>query len=333
MVPLDGSALSERALGWGVVLARRRHSPLLLVRVVEPWSASPAGMPMYGSTMETSAFLPELDRIPSENYLAEHAASLRAQYPTLWVQTDVRIGQAAAQLLDSEAEHHAQLVVMSTHSHSGAERWVRGSVAEKMLHHGAAPILLVRPSDELPIMEGVPGNGITVLVPLDRSELAVGAVSEALRLVRTFEGTDPTIVLFMALDERTMPLVGRAWSVDDQDRSRTTAKRQAEVYLREVGGLLRAHGVRVDQSVVFAEDVSQAVVDAAVRAKANVIVMCTHGRGAFGRWLHGSVADRVAHAAPMPVMLYRPPVPVQPTDVAQTAIPVTLVPAATVLTP
>ena len=180
---------------------------------------------------EAAGYMPALDLTGPAHHLDEHAAALRAQEPTLMVQTEVRVGSAAAKLLEAAAEHHVHLVVMSTHSRSGAARWVRGSVAEKMLHYGAAPILLVRSTDDLSTMEGEPDKGVTVLVPLDRSELALSALSEALRLVRAFEGSDPVIVLFMAMDERTLPVVGRAWDVAHQERSRASALQQAHAYL------------------------------------------------------------------------------------------------------
>ena len=38
----------------------------------------------------------------------------------------------------------------------------------------------------------------------------------------------------------------------------------------------------------------------------DLVVMASHGRGAVGRAVFGSVADRVAHASPVPVMIVRP---------------------------
>jgi nucleotide-binding universal stress UspA family protein len=35
---------------------------------------------------------------------------------------------------------------MSTHGRSGIERWVLGSVTEKVIHHSRDPVLVIRPS-------------------------------------------------------------------------------------------------------------------------------------------------------------------------------------------
>jgi hypothetical protein len=59
--------------------------------------------------------------------------------------------------------------------------------------------------------------------------------------------------------------------------------------------------------VLVAADVVRALTEHAVAEAADVIAMGTHGRGGIGRFLYGSVADQVAHRAPVPVLLVRPP--------------------------
>src|SRR5687768_880827 len=82
MVPLDGSALSERAIAWGLLLAKRRHSPLLLVRVEEPWSGGAAEVLMLDA-VAAGAAAPDFDAIiaAATADLAQHAATLRARNP------------------------------------------------------------------------------------------------------------------------------------------------------------------------------------------------------------------------------------------------------------
>jgi nucleotide-binding universal stress UspA family protein len=65
---------------------------------------------------------------------------------------------------------------------------------------------------------------------------------------------------------------------------------------------LQARGVALtDQSP------ASAIVDYAAENAIDVIVMGTHGRGRVGRWLLGSVADRVVRTAPCPVLVVRHP--------------------------
>ena len=53
-------------------------------------------------------------------------------------------GDAAAQILETSRETDADLIVMTTHGHSGLSRWVRGSIAEKVLRASRIPVLVVR---------------------------------------------------------------------------------------------------------------------------------------------------------------------------------------------
>ncbi len=62
-------------------------------------------------------------------------------------------------------------------------------------------------------------------------------------------------------------------------------------------------GVEVKMEVVRAENPWTGILDAAEEGSVDMIVMGSHGRGGLRRFLLGSVAERVARAAPCPVML------------------------------
>ena len=64
----------------------------------------------------------------------------------------------------------------------------------------------------------------------------------------------------------------------------------------------------VKASVVMKEDLTaaNAILDYADHNGVDLIAMSTHGRSGIGRWLMGSVADKVVHGAKMPVLLVRP---------------------------
>ena len=50
---------------------------------------------------------------------------------------------AAKEIIQISKEIDADLIVMSTHGRSGVNRWMMGSVAEKVLRYGEVPLLLV----------------------------------------------------------------------------------------------------------------------------------------------------------------------------------------------
>jgi nucleotide-binding universal stress UspA family protein len=51
---------------------------------------------------------------------------------------------AARAILDHCARNKIDLIVMSTHGHGLVGHWLLGSVAEKVIHHAATPVFLVR---------------------------------------------------------------------------------------------------------------------------------------------------------------------------------------------
>ena len=96
----------------------------------------------------------------------------------------------------------------------------------------------------------------------------------------------------------------------DELEGQVRVVREAEKYLDEIKARLAAKGIqRVETSVWYGPPAS-AIVEAAKVGKVDLIVMSTHGRSGIGRWVLGSVADRVLRGATSPVLLVRAGVPV-----------------------
>jgi nucleotide-binding universal stress UspA family protein len=55
-------------------------------------------------------------------------------------------GDAANEIVELAAGSPQSLIAMSTHGRSGVGRWMLGSVAEKVVQHSRAPVLLIRVS-------------------------------------------------------------------------------------------------------------------------------------------------------------------------------------------
>ena len=57
---------------------------------------------------------------------------------------DVLVGKVAERLVDYVEPNEIDLVLIATHGRSGISRWVRGSIADKVLRSSSAPVLMVR---------------------------------------------------------------------------------------------------------------------------------------------------------------------------------------------
>lgn len=134
MVPLDGSTLAREALPMALDLARRSGATLILVTVLAPQvELDPSLRPPPGaSAMEAlrEQLFHELDTL---------VADCRD------VQITTVIGEGmAADTICREAERHAvDLIVMTSHGHSGLRHFAMGSVTDKVLHSTQVPVLIV----------------------------------------------------------------------------------------------------------------------------------------------------------------------------------------------
>ncbi len=142
LVPLDGSALAEQALPLAITLARRTQAELMLLQVAVPLVDYVPGLSPFSRPIPTSIAFPDLLREQAQQQLAttinRFATGDVAMTPV------VLFGYPAETIVDAASERQADLIVMATHGYSGLQRWALGSVADKVLHASAVPLLLVR---------------------------------------------------------------------------------------------------------------------------------------------------------------------------------------------
>ncbi len=141
LVPLDGSALAERALEPAIRLARQFGGEITLLRVVVP---EPVLVALPGlSPRPYDVYDAELrhDQEDAEAYLS----GLKLQWHDAGVttHTEVLSGTPAEMIVDVAQERAVDLIVMSTHGRSGVSRLLYGSVAEAVLRGAHLPILLI----------------------------------------------------------------------------------------------------------------------------------------------------------------------------------------------
>jgi nucleotide-binding universal stress UspA family protein len=128
VVPLDGSALSERILGLASSLATKLGAPVTLVRVV-PKYAEPG--------------MSELLRLARE-YLG--GAETRASKLGAKVSSRAVVSNHAAKaILEFADSSPGRMVVMTTRGRGGLRRLLLGSVADKVARGSRKPVILVQP--------------------------------------------------------------------------------------------------------------------------------------------------------------------------------------------
>jgi nucleotide-binding universal stress UspA family protein len=139
LVPLDGSELAESALADAFSLAQLSQAQITLLQVIPPIEdvlAAGTDYPIYIDQQW------ENERMLALAYL--NNICKRQGCPEVTVHRVVEMGLAAETIIDYAHRQAIDLIVMATHGRSGLQRWVYGSVADKVLRGAEAPVLLVR---------------------------------------------------------------------------------------------------------------------------------------------------------------------------------------------
>jgi nucleotide-binding universal stress UspA family protein len=142
VVPLDGSELAERALPDALQLAELAQAPLHLVRVVDLTRLEQYGA--YGLALEYAGLEQVLsdEEKAAKTYLDAQVSRLGAEGGR--VTSELRRGFAPREIV--AVTHPDDLVVMASHGRSGVSRWLLGSVAEEVVRHAEAPVMVVHVS-------------------------------------------------------------------------------------------------------------------------------------------------------------------------------------------
>ncbi|NNF28288.1 MAG: universal stress protein [Gemmatimonadetes bacterium] len=204
--------------------------------------------------------------------------------------------RAARGLRDFLEETCPDVLVLATHGRGPVSRNWLGSTTDRLARAGLVPLLVVRPDGDGDPEPGAAASMRRVLVPLDGSELAEGAVEGAVRLLRA----DAQLVLLRVVESGPMP--GSLY-IPDQIRDSREAEEEASRYMDEAVARFGGNGRRVEGRVRLGERASLEIVAAAEEVGADLIAIATHGRGGLVRAALGSVTDKVIRTASTPVLV------------------------------
>ncbi len=138
LVPLDGSALAERAIQHAVEVARGTGAEIVLLQAVQ----APLGKAPEAGQSEEIASIREAVQQASA-YLEVVASKLVKE--GVKVRTVVTDGAADSSILAFAHNENVDLLVMSTHGRTGLSKAVMGSVAERVTLATKRPVMLVKP--------------------------------------------------------------------------------------------------------------------------------------------------------------------------------------------
>ncbi|MEV4371714.1 universal stress protein [Nonomuraea sp. NPDC049637] len=276
VVGADGSAPGAAAVGWAADDAARTGAELRIVHALDRQPYAVTRFPDYGQG----------------NYLLMAAAKVleaaevtaRARQPSLRLHAQVVEGTPAAVLLDQARQ--ADELVIGSRGLGGFAGALLGSVTMHVAGHAACPVVVVRAEGGGPVGEIGVGIGDS-----DVCEPAIGYAFEQARL----RGARLRLIRAWRIPVHAFaPEI--AYDVDEVRAAQHEAVRARTAGWRESC-----------PEVTVVEDVQSAhPVEALTGAPCDLIVVGSHGRGAFGSLVLGSVSRGVLHHARCAVAVVRP---------------------------
>jgi len=319
LVPLDGSELASAALLYAGSLAKSVGAAVVLLRVTPaPGAIHSDGRAAmlkldYQSLRTAQSYSPEDKPLRTHEHLEighpqppwiEHEMAeadryliaISAQLMKLGIptQTLIRPDDIAGTILDVADEIQADMIVMASHGRGGIGRFLLGSVADRVVHHAKVPVLLIRPTITAGDDKSLDATTSfrKILVPLDGSELATRVLPHVQQLA-SLSGAEVT--LFRSY----LDLVGSDDAPDPE-----IARQTAGSYLQVIADNMSKQSIH-PHTLIERGRAAECILDVAESMPADLIAMSTHGRSGITRFLMGSVADRVARHAHIPVLLVR----------------------------
>ncbi|MBI4526035.1 MAG: universal stress protein [Deltaproteobacteria bacterium] len=292
LVPLDGSKVAEQVLPYARFLAKALAIPVELLEVIDSETITLLSNPKQGHEAETvvSARMESNSR----SYLEAIARSFEG----VSVKCFVARGKPEELIIDKAAADKETLIAMSTHGRSGIQRWLLGSVADKVIRGATNHVLLIRASDE----GKTDGEAVlnSAIVPLDGSPLAEKVLPYVEDLARKMK---LKVILIRAY---ALPpaVTGDEYGTYTEE---LIGKLEAEAgdYLAAKVKEIKRRGIENVSSVVDLGYGAAEIITLARKTPDNLIAMCTHGRSGIKRWVLGSVTERVVLHSGDPVLIIR----------------------------
>ena len=146
LIGIDNSKIAEHAAEYGFALARAFKGRVGLVHVIEPVMMPQTGSvdPMLGGTMQDMGVADvELADIQNEASKRMVDAIVAKFGEDISVTHFTEFGDTADGIIEASKEFNADVIVVGTHSRTGLDRLLMGSVAEHVVRHAAIPVLVV----------------------------------------------------------------------------------------------------------------------------------------------------------------------------------------------
>lgn len=139
LVPLDGSPHAEAALPHAKAIAQSEGAEIVLLRI----PMMPA-TEFFAREPSIAVNIHEEEQAEAMKYINTKMEALKREH--IKVTAITQDGPVPETILDVAEQTQADMIAMSTHGRTGIQRWLIGSVADKVVHHAHIPVMLIHPN-------------------------------------------------------------------------------------------------------------------------------------------------------------------------------------------
>ena len=291
LVPLNGSALAEKALPYAKSIAKLKKSNVILFAV------------------SLTIFVERRDRLFS-SYLEVNAKELNEE--GIKATTATSYGNVAEEIVKYANNNKIDLIVMATHGYTGAKKWMFGSITQKVLYGTKIPVLLIKAK-----APEASAEFNRILVPVDGSPFSESTFPYIEELARR---TDKEVVLLHICEPPVVPSYGSqpinpTWK-KYRDEMWEEMEKLATNYLEKTMAVMKKKRIKVKSRVEKAQtgEVAKTIMKVSREEKVDLLTIATQGRAGVSRWVYGSVANKIVEEFPQPILLIRPEasIPISP---------------------
>jgi nucleotide-binding universal stress UspA family protein len=292
LVPLDGSLLAECVLPHVVAIARAFNAKVTLLRVLGQ-NQDPE------STQSCDPLNWQINKAEARLYLETIGARLQAA----GVQTQITVleGLVPDGIIGYAQINGMNLIILSSHGHSGLSQWGTSSVVQKIILSAPTSLFIVRAQQPM-------DSALTkqpyrrLLVPLDGSRRAEYGLPMITRLA-VLHKSEVHLVHVVKKPEMARQMPPTQEDIDLSNRIVVRNQEEAAYYLDQLQLRSPLEGVAAQTHLLISDNIAAALHEFVEREQIDMVMLSAHGYSGNTQWPYGSVVNNFMSYSPVPLLV------------------------------
>ena len=292
LVPLDGSLLAECVLPHVVALGRAFNAKITLVHVLDKDRA--------GASAQLFDLINwQINKTEAKLYLERIGD--RLQEAGLQTKAIVLEGMVAESITEYAQSQQMNLVILSSHGHSGPRKWGISSVTQKIILSAPTSVLITR-AHQPAVSETTEHPYRRILLPLDGSQRAENPLPLISVLARFHKSL---IQIAHVVKTPEMPRYMSLVQEDIDLSNRVVARNREEAlhYLDQVRLSSPLAGVTGPTHLLTSDNAAATLHELVKQERIDLVVLSAHGYSGNNQWPYGAMVNNFILYGKVPLLV------------------------------